>query len=120
MDDIVTNAEIRRQKARARMGSPDSSCPGCGQDDPECFEKHHIAGRAFHDQTQPLCLCCHRKVTSRQKDHPEQVGSPPSFLEVVGHYLLGLADMLILVAETLVEFGKRLIATAREKAEDAA
>ena len=113
MDDIITNADIRRQKAMARIGLANPCCPGCGETDPNCFEKHHIAGRTYHAQVQPLCLCCHRKVTCRQKDHPAQVSSPPSLLEVVGHYLLGLADMLLLVAQSLIAFGKDLIAEAR-------
>lgn len=110
MDDIVSNADIRAQHAKRRLGAADARCRVCGESYAGCLEQHHIAGRANHDETHPLCRNCHRKASDLQRDHPHQIAVPPSFLEVVGHYLIGLADMLRLVAETLVQFGKSLIA----------
>lgn len=49
-----------------------------------------------------------------QRDHPAPITTPPTFLEVAGHYLLGLADMLKLVVERLIEFGNRMIEMARQ------
>ena len=114
MDEIITNADIRAQHAKRRLGLPDARCRVCGEDYAGCLEQHHIAGRTNHDETHPLCRNCHRKASDLQRDHPHQITVPPSFLEVVGHYLIGLADMLRLVAESLVQFGRGLIAQSEQ------
>jgi hypothetical protein len=113
MDDIVTKADIRRQQATRRVG-PNGSCCICGENDPRCIELHHIAGQHYDGQLVPVCRNCHRKLSDVQRDHPPQIETPPSFVEVVGHYLLGLADLLRLVADRLVEFGKSLIAKSTQ------
>jgi hypothetical protein len=116
MDEIVTNADIRRQQAIKRVGGQSKQCVICPESYESCIEQHHIAARANHPETHPVCRNCHRKLSDAQRDHPAQVSSPPSLLEVVGHYLLGLADMLVLVAQSLIAFGKDLIAQARQTA----
>lgn len=116
MDDIVTRAAIREQRAKRRIGSQAPQCRTCGESHPACLEQHHIAGRAHHDETHPVCRNCHRKLSDQQLDHPATILNPPSFAEIVGHYLLGLADMLRLIAESLVSFGKGLIASAHAHA----
>lgn len=114
MDDIVTQADIRVQQTARRVGSTNATCACCGETDPRCFELHHIAGQHFHDDLARVCRNCHRKLSDVQRDHPSQIASPPSLLEIAGHYLLGLADLLRLVAERLVEFGKGLISQAAQ------
>ena len=109
MEDVVTKADIRHQQAKRRVGS-NCSCCICGENDQRCIELHHIAGQHFDGQLAPVCRNCHRKLSDAQRDHPPQIATPPSFVEVVGHYLLGLADLLRLVADRLIEFGKVLIA----------
>ncbi|RYG97737.1 MAG: hypothetical protein EON58_09020 [Alphaproteobacteria bacterium] len=116
MDDIVTNAAIREQRAKRRNSSQAPQCRVCGEGHPACLEQHHIAGRANHDETHPICRNCHRKLSDQQLDHPAAISSPPTFAEIVGHYLLGLADMLLMIAESLVAFGKGLIASANAHA----
>ncbi|RYD84663.1 MAG: hypothetical protein EOP84_04890 [Verrucomicrobiaceae bacterium] len=116
MDDIVTNAAIREQKAIRRNGSQAPHCRVCGENHPACLEQHHIAGRANHDETHSICRNCHRKLSDQQLDHPPAIVESPSFAETVGNYLLGLADMLRLIAESLVAFGKGLIAPAHAHA----
>ena len=113
MDDIVTNADIRRSQAEQRLGGQ-SQCAFCPETNPHCIELHHIAGQKYHDQLVSACRTCHRKLSDPQQDHPAQIGTPPSLLEAVGHYLLGLADMLRLVAESLVAFGQQLIGMAQQ------
>ncbi|MFT3723034.1 MAG: hypothetical protein QM773_05545 [Hyphomonadaceae bacterium] len=116
MEDIVPKNQIRHQRAKQRVGS-NSNCVICGESDPRVIELHHIAGQHFHGELTPVCRNCHRKLSDGQRDHPPQVANPPLWLEVVGHYLLGLADMLRLVANTLVEFARRLIGMAAPDAE---
>jgi hypothetical protein len=78
-----------------------------------CIEAHHIAGKAHHDQTTLLCRNCHRKATDDQKDHPADIGGQDVNLAMIGHYLMGLADLFRMIAETLLAFGKHLVATAQ-------
>jgi len=109
MDDIASNADIRRQRALRRLGSDAPQCCACPERDPRCLELHHIAGRKNHDDTVPVCRNCHRKLSDLQLDHPSAAGSPPDRPVIIGHYLLGLADLFRLIAERLVEFGHALI-----------
>lgn len=109
MDDIVTRADIRLQQAARRVGATTATCACCPETDPRCFELHHIAGQHFDNDLARVCRNCHRKLSDVQRDHPAQIAAPPSMLEIAGHYLLGLADLLRLVADRLVEFGKALI-----------
>ena len=89
-------------------------CVGCGELHPFCLELHHIAGRKHHDDVSIVCRNCHRKLTDLQLDH-----APAGFTETsgdaatVGHYLLGLCDLLAMIIETLREFGKSLIGESK-------
>jgi len=105
--------EKRRQKYFERLGTSTPRCSGCGETDPRVFEAHHIAGRRYDSVTTPLCVNCHRKVTDDQHDHPDRNKGGDRFLEQVGHFLLGLADLLRLAIERLVAFGEALIERAR-------
>ena len=57
----------------------------------------------------PMCRNCHRKLSDAQKDHPRRVGIPPSPLEKVALFLLGLGDMLHLIADRLKQFAGDLL-----------
>lgn len=117
MDDLISNADIRNARSAHRAQGP---CRICGESYPGCIEQHHIAGRAYHDQTEPVCRNCHRKLSDGQLDHPAKLGTDVSFLEMVGHMLLGVADMFVAMAATFVEFGNRLIAMASASNSEAA
>lgn len=115
MDDIISDAAIREQKARQRLGSTKATCACCLEDDPVCLELHHVAGRKFHDQTVHHCANCHRKLSAAQLDHPPPLAEEPSLLERIGHFLLGLADTLAQLGPTLHSFGIQLIEMARRE-----
>jgi hypothetical protein len=114
MRDIVSNEEIRLQRSFARLGTDAPQCACCGESDSRCLEAHHVAGRKNHDETLPVCRNCHRKLSDNQRDHPLPIASPPALAEIVGNYLLGLADLFRLIADRLVQFGRDLIAQAAE------
>lgn len=105
--------ERRRQRAYERLGTDTPRCGACGETDWRCQEAHHVAGQRHDATTVVLCANCHRKVTEAQKDHPPPVSDGDAFLECVGRFLLGLADLLRLVIERLTEFGTALIELAR-------
>ena len=108
--------ERRKQQRFERLGTNTPRCATCGIDDVRCLEAHHVAGRRSDPLTSVLCANCHRKVTDDQKDHPAPVSDADAFLEHVGHFLLGLADMLRLILDRLVTFGEALIDRARTDA----
>ena len=116
----MSDAEKRHLRALERLGTSHPVCVACGEDDPRCLEAHHIAGRAFDDQTVLVCRNCHRKLSDAQKDHPGKIGDPPSPLERIAHFLLGIGDMLHLIADSVKQFAADLLGiVAGMKADDA-
>jgi hypothetical protein len=57
--------EKRRQRRIQALGVPRPSCATCPENDPFCLELHHIAGRAYSDETVILCSNCHKKQSDR-------------------------------------------------------
>lgn len=108
--------EIRKQNQLEKLDHNKPVCVICGEDNPHCLERHHIAGRAYSDDLSIVCRNCHRKLSDDQKDHPKQIGKTPTTLETIGHILLGLADLFALLVERLREYGSFLIETAKETA----
>jgi hypothetical protein len=76
------------------------------------MEVHHVAGQKLDAFTVIACANCHRKLTDVQKDHPKANDASDPLLNQIGHFLLGLADMLKLVVEKLSEFGRALLERA--------
>ena len=113
----MSDAERRYLRALERLGTSHPVCVACGEDDPRCLEAHHIAGRAFDDQTVLVCRNCHRRLSDAQRDHPEKIGTPPSLLEKLAHFLLGLGDMLHLIADRLKAFAADLLGIVAAEAE---
>ena len=105
--------ETRRQSALDRLGN-DPRCIVCGETDWRALEFHHIAGRAFDDDGAVLCRNCHRKLSDDQKDHPKPIEVQTSTPERIGHFLLGLADLLAMLVEKLRAFGRDLIGLAEK------
>lgn len=73
------------------------------------MELHHVAGQKRDDTTVILCRNCHRKVSDDQKDHPVSDLNADAVLEAIGRFLLGLADLLRRIIDTLTVFGTTLI-----------
>jgi hypothetical protein len=105
--------ETRKLKALDRLGTDHPICVCCGETDWRCMELHHLEGEDFGKTLVIVCRNCHRKLSDVQKDHPQKLGESPMNLEIIGQFLRGLADALILIAEKLVEFSEYLIEQAR-------
>jgi hypothetical protein len=101
--------ERRRQNVLERLGSNHPVCTICGESDPRTLELHHIAGRDYDKSTVPVCRNCHRKLSDLQKDHPDKITPVPDTLEVIAHFLEGLADFFELLVVKLREFARHLI-----------
>ena len=108
--------EARKQKRLETLGDNNPACVVCGENNPHCLELHHIAGQAYDDDTTPVCRNCHRKLSDDQKDHPKAIDKSPTTIEAIGHFLLGLADLFMLLVEKLRDFGQALIVVAQSAA----
>jgi hypothetical protein len=111
----MSDHEDRLAKQHRRLGSAHPVCVTCPESDPFCLELHHIAGRKHHDDLAIVCRNCHRKLTESQRDHlPSGTAETKGPMETIGHYLLGLADLLAMVARALREFGAMLLKQAHD------
>ncbi|MEM8917934.1 MAG: hypothetical protein AAGE37_03660 [Pseudomonadota bacterium] len=110
--------EKRKQRRLAALGTNEPKCPCCGETDWRVFEQDHIAGRARDDMVVNICANCHRKRTYDQKGHPPHNPNNDPQLDMIGHFLLGLADLLKLANERLSEFGLFLIALSENDDHD--
>lgn len=104
--------ETRKQRRLRRLGSNTPICGTCGENDDRCLELHHVADHGRDEMMVTICRNCHRKVSDDQKDHPAFEKSADPVLDQIGHFLLGLADLLVLIIEKLTEFGHILIGMA--------
>lgn len=113
MSEIALRRETRKQKAFDRLGTDHPICACCLSSDRRFMESHHLEGEKFGETLINLCRNCHRILSDGQQDHPPQFGEPPITEERIGHWLLGLADLLELLVTKLKEFGNYLIDKAR-------
>jgi len=114
MNEAELRRETRRQKAFDRLGTDCPICICCGETDWRCMELHHLEGKDFGKTLICVCRNCHRKLSDMQKDRTPSgsSGSPPTSSECIGQFLQGLADLLILIARKLREYGAYLIEQA--------
>jgi hypothetical protein len=113
MNETERQGERRRQNAFERLGTNNPRCVVCGETDWRCLELHHLPGRGYGDELVIVCRNCHRKLSDMQKDHPASSKEPSDPLEIIGRFLLGMADLLELLIAKLREFGRALVAQAR-------
>jgi hypothetical protein len=111
-------AERRKQARLDKLGTNTPRCVLCGEDDYRCLEGHHIAGRAYDPYTMIFCRNCHRKLSDMQTDHPKQKSTPPTREEIIGHFLLGVADIFELLIGKFREFAKWLLGDDPELASE--
>jgi hypothetical protein len=112
----MNNDDLRNEKRKLsrleKLGTDTPICPHCGESDWRCMELHHVAGQARDPSVVLACANCHRKLTDDQQDHPAIGVVDDTLLDTVGHFLLGVADMLRLIFEKLREFGQAVITRA--------
>lgn len=113
MDKIAIARETRKQRRLEALGTNTPRCGTCGENRHQCIERHHPSGRKSDPLTTVLeCRNCHRVLSDDQRDHPALNPSADPMLDMIGHFMLGLADMLRIIIEKLYEFGLALIARA--------
>jgi hypothetical protein len=106
---------LRVQEASCKeCGLTDLGCLICVEIDPRALEGDHPAGRAHHDAVVYLCRNCHAKRSDFQREEPRGGPDPRNPLEVIGRWLLGMAQYFELLMVTLRRFGEFLIGLARQ------
>jgi len=121
--------ESRLRRAYERLGTDKPRCIICGETNPLRLRLHHPAQHAFDDETVIICSSHHDDASDWQSDHPAKIEGCTSVFEPIGHWLLGLGDLLhiaahepdigtlkeflIYVAQKLREFGRVMIELAR-------
>ena len=113
MDTSSIEQERRKQARLEKLGTNNPICGTCGNTEWRCIELHHIADHGRDPTIVRICANCHCILTDGQKDHPNFDPNADAFLDKVGHFLLGMADMLKLIVEKLCEFGHGLIERAK-------
>lgn len=109
MENSSLKYERRKQTRLEKLGTNNPICGTCGNCDWRCIQKHHPDDHKRDEVTVLLCANCHCIVTDDQKDHPCFDPEADPLLDKIGHFLLGLADMLKIIVEKLLEFGQALI-----------
>jgi hypothetical protein len=100
---------------RFRKAGFDPRCIRCGEDRIWRLELDHIAGEKHDpDACAPLCKNCHMERSFMQDREPNGGENPQNVFEVIGRWLLGIAEWLELIVKKLYEFGEFLIGLAKE------
>jgi hypothetical protein len=107
-------AEPETRERFRRAGFPDPRCVACGEDKIRRLELDHIAGRDHDDACSPLCKNCHMERSFMQNLEPEGGEDPQNVFEVIGRWLLGIAEWFELLVEKLYLFAEFLIGLARQ------
>jgi len=103
--------ETERVKDARRLHGFAQVCVICGRSNPRCLELHHLPERGYGDERVPLCRNCHRTVTDRRNNKPAP--PDPSKLDVMGQWLLALAQFLLELARNAFEFGMTALEAAK-------
>ena len=106
--------ERRKQTRLDQLGTDRPLCILCLESDWRCLELHHILPTQTTENCGIVCRNCHRKLSDDQKDHPPRdKNQTPSMVELIGRYLLGLADLFSLLVDAFTRFGHFLIDYAK-------
>jgi hypothetical protein len=107
-------AAVKNKKERL-PGIHSEVCIGCAADLASGKEDDHMIGRKHGDLVWPLCVPnCHHKRSELQREEPPPTGKPRNALEVIGRWLLSVAEYFELMCETFRRFGEFLIELARQ------
>jgi hypothetical protein len=109
----LRRAAVKNKKERL-SGIHNEVCVGCGCHLAAGKEDDHIIGRKHGDLVWPLCLPCHHKRSELQREEPPPTDNPRNVLEVIGRWLLSVAEYFELMYDAFRRFGEYLIELARQ------
>jgi hypothetical protein len=107
-------AAVKNRKIRL-SGIHNEVCLGCGCDLAQGKEDDHMAGCKHSDVVWPLCApkSCHHRRSELQREEPPPTDNPRNVFEVIGRWLLSVAEYFELMCDTFRRFGEFLIELAR-------
>jgi hypothetical protein len=105
-------AAVKNKKERL-SGIHNEVCVGCGCDLAQRKEDDHLTGRKHGDLVWPLCPPCHHKRSEYQREEPPPTQNWRNVFEVIGRWLLSVAEYFELMCDTFRRFGEFLIELAR-------
>jgi hypothetical protein len=109
----LRRAAVKNKKERL-SGIHNEVCLGCGCDLAQGKEDDHMIGRKHGDFVWPLCLPCHFKRSELQREQPSPGQDWRNVFEVIGRWLLSVAEYFELMCDTFTRFGEFLIELARQ------
>jgi hypothetical protein len=112
LDRDLKHEALIRGKLR-ELGSPAPVCLVCGEDKPWRLERDHSAGRKHDGHMEILCRNHHADRTIQQMLEPAGGNNRKNVLEVIGRWLLGIAQYLQSLIDKFWLFGEFLIEIAR-------
>jgi hypothetical protein len=102
-------AERRRQRRLALLGTESPCCAICGETSLECLEIHEIAGVKRDPNTRLIvCRNCHRKLTERLRDAGIPMLREKCPLQRTGKWMLALAVTMRAEADALERWAHSL------------
>lgn len=111
--DLEEDQDKRMEAHARRLGTCEFICLTCGNPmHPAALENSHIAPKRFHEDAGPQCRNCHAEFSDKERHlaYRPQTGNPR--IEMIGRYLVALAEWLKRVAETIAAFGAWLLGLA--------
>ena len=110
--DPASDAGMRERFLGA--GFSDPRCVVCGEGRIWRLELDHIAGQKHDTTCSPLCANCHADRTFLQSLEPPGGENPANVFEMIGRWLLGIAEWFELIVEKLYYFAEYLIGLAKQ------
>jgi hypothetical protein len=110
--DPARDAEMRERFRLA--GYPNPRCVACGEAHIWRLQLDHIAGEKHDGACSPLCGNCHADRSFLQRLELKGGENPLNVFEVIGRWLLGIAEWFELIRDKLYEFGEFLINLAKQ------
>jgi hypothetical protein len=109
----LRRAAAKRKKLLS-LGIKTDVCILSGDTDVANFELDHVAGRKHDDIVWPLSRNSHRERNSMQREQPPSSPDPRNPFEVIGRWLLGMAEYFEMLIRVLRRFGEYLIDLAKQ------
>ena len=106
-------AAVKNKKERL-PGIHNEVCIGCAGDLAAGKEDDHMIGQKHGNIVWPLCPSDHHKRTELQREEPPPTDNPRNVFEVIGRWLLSVAEYFEFMCETFRRFGEYLIDLARQ------
>ena len=82
------------------------------------IQEHHLARKRADALTVPVCPTCHEYLDLKQYDWPKEAQNPTSSRGRRAALLLGLADLLDVLAKVFSKIARRLRTLAQEMLDD--